>query len=117
MYEDNNTRQNIKDNLLALKTNENLKTYKLTGPTSIGKSFTLFRLSRLSYNIAYINLKILTKNKDDLFKSYNMIIEELERFDIENYIEDLEQLINECYKDNKSFLNLLVNIMNFLNDL
>ena len=117
MYEDNNTRQNIKDNLLALKTNENLKTYKLTGPTSIGKSFTLFRLSRLSYNIAYINLKILTKNKDDLFKSYNMIIEELERFDIENYIKDLEQLINECYKDNKSFLNLLVNIMNFLNDL
>ena len=46
-----------------------------------------------------------------------MIIEELERFDIENYIKDLEQLINECYKDNKSFLNLLVNIMNFLNDL
>jgi hypothetical protein len=46
-----------------------------------------------------------------------MIIEELERFDIENYIQDLEQLINECYKDNKSFLNLLVNIMNFLNDL
>ena len=62
-----------------LKRNENLKKYKLTGPASIGKSFTLFRISRVYYNFVYINLKSLEKHIPDLFLCYSIIISELER--------------------------------------
>ena len=62
--------------MINLRDDKDLKKYKLTGSTSIGKSFTLFRICRVFYNFVYINLKAL--NKKDLYICYSMIISELE---------------------------------------
>ena len=117
LFKNNIIRENILTNILVnLREKEELKTFKFTGPSSIGKSFTLLRISHTCYNIAYINLKILDKNKDDLHYTYSIIISELQRFDISKYLEDLNSLIKKNYYDNNTHLELLLNIMEFLNN-
>ena len=118
IFQKNKIRDNIFNNItITLRDNPELKSFKFTGPSSIGKSFTLFRLCHICYNIAYINLKILNKYKTNLYYSYSIIISELQRFDINKYLENFNLLINENYKSNKSYLELLLNIMSFLNNL
>ena len=118
IYQNNRIRKIINDNIKELKWNKDLKTFKFTGPHSIGKSFTLFRISRIYYNIAYINLKILDENKNNLYKSYSIIMHELERANINNNeLYKLNKLIKESYDTNKSHLKLLLNIIQFLNGL
>jgi len=117
-FKNNIIRENILNNItVKLRDNEDLKTFKFTGPSSIGKSFTLLRISHTCYNIAYINLKILDKSKDDLHRTYSIIISELQRFDISRYLKELNSLIKKNYNDNNSYLELLLNIMEFLNNL
>ena len=93
-----------------------LKQFKFTGPTSIGKSFTLFRACHIFYNFVYINLRVLNENKNDLHKCYSIIISELERLDIKKYLEELNNLIYDNYNKNNNFLDLLKEIMKFLKD-
>ena len=113
-YETNKYRKIIESNVKLLCLNNGIKTFKFTGPHSIGKSFTLFRISRIYFNYAYINLKVLNNYKNDLFKSYSIIIKELERFNIPKRFDELNQLILNNYKNNNSYLNLLLELMDFL---
>ena len=114
IYQNSNTRKKIFANLKLLKW-ENLKSFKFTGPHSSGKSFTLLRFSRIYFDVAYINLKVLNDYKNDLYLSYNIIIHELERFNIQKNLEELEDLIIKNYEGNVSYLKLILNIMEFLN--
>ena len=116
-YKTNIYRKIIEKNIKYLGINKGIKTFKFTGPHSIGKSFTLLRISRIYDDIAYINLKVLNKYKDDLFKSYSLIIKELERFNIPESFDKLNQLILMNYKNNNSYLNLLLEIMDFLEEI
>ena len=116
LFQKNKIREIIFDNIYEMINNKNIKTFKFTGPPSIGKSLTLLRLSRISYNVAYINLKTLNECKDNLLKSYSIVMSELERFDIEEKLQDFLKVVNESYNDNKSYLNLLLNIMKFLSE-
>ena len=113
-YVNNKIRKMIESNLIDLKIKNNLKTYKFTGPASIGKSFTLFYLSRIIYNIIYINLKVLNNNKNNLYYCYQIIITELERITIYDKLFELNSLINNCYEKQLSPLDLILNIMEFL---
>lgn len=107
LYQKNKTRKIISDNIKKLKLKKGLKTFKFTGPHSIGKSFTLLRISNVLYNVAYINLKALSKNKD-LYESYSMIMHELKRFSLKNdKLDDLNKLIQKNYNENKLYLKLL----------
>ena len=114
-YEESYLRTKINDYIMELRDNDQLKTFKFTGPSSIGKSFTLLRISRISYNIAYINLKTLVETSKDLHKIYSMIGQELKRFDIKNNLNELNEKIKNNYNDNNCFLKLLLDLMEFLN--
>ena len=112
IFEKNKIRTIIFENIITLREENNLKTFKFTGPASIGKSLTLFRISRIAYNIAYINLKVLSDIKQDLYKSYCIIISELKRFTIDE--KKINEIIQKSYNNENSSLNLLLNIMLFL---
>jgi flagellin-specific chaperone FliS len=55
------------------------------------------------------------KNKKDLNNIYSIIISELERFKIENDLSSLNKLIDDNYKNDISYCDLLLNIMDSLN--
>ena len=117
LFQNNEMREIIFDNILSkLMNNEKIKAFKFTGPSSIGKSLTLLRLSRISYNIAYINLKAINECKADLLQSYSIVMSELERFNVKNKLQDFLNVINNNYNDNESYLKLLLNIMKFLSE-
>ena len=116
VYQNSNIRKIIFKNICSLNIT-NIKSFKFTGPHSVGKSFTLLRISRILLNVAYINLKVLYKYKNDLYLSYNIIIHELERFNIRDNMKNLEDLIIKNYNENISYLKLLLNVMEFLNKL
>ena len=61
-FDKNKIRSKIFQNLNILH-NGNLKTFKMTGPYSIGKSITLLRYCRLRDSAFYINLKLLKTKK------------------------------------------------------
>jgi hypothetical protein len=118
IYDKNEIRKKISEIItITLRDNDKIKKFKFTGPSSIGKSFTLLRISHTIYNIAYINLKVLDKykNKKDLNNIYSIIISELERFKIENDLSSLNKLIDDNYKNDISYCDLLLNIMDSLN--
>ena len=117
LFQNNEIRKIIFDNIIKMISNKNIKTFKFTGPSSIGKSLTLLRLSRISYNIAYINLKVLNKCKANLLQTYSIVMSELERFDVRKKLQDFLKVVNDSYNDNKSYLNLLINIMKFLSEI
>ena len=115
IYDNNEVRDIILKNIaIILRNNKEIKKFKFTGPNFIGKSLTLLRISRICYNIAYINLKVLDKYKNDLNMSYSIIISELERFSIKKFLSPLKILIDDDYKSDKSYLDLLLDIMDFL---
>ena len=58
-------------------------------------------------------LKALPKNKDGLYQSYSIIMHELERFTIQKELDEINELINNNYKKNKSYFQLLLSIMEF----
>ena len=112
------TRDIIEYNIFELIRNKDIKEYKLTGPTSIGKSFTLFRISHIFINCIYINLKVLNKNKEDLYLCYSIIISELERLDLaNNELNELKAIIQDNYSKNKKYLALLLNIVEYLSQI
>lgn len=113
-FEQNDIRKTIYYNLVNLRTSNNLKTFKLTGPSSIGKSITLFKISHSCCNMAYINLKVMNKYKDNFNTLYRIILSELERFYISDYLNEFNDLIKKNYENDSSYSKLLVNIMKFL---
>ena len=113
-FENNIIRKKIFMNVINLRDKKNLKTFKFTGPSSIGKSFTLFRLCHTFINMAYINLKILYNYRADLHKTYSIIISELQRFTIRKNLDEINKLIQNNYNNNNSYLELLLSIMEFL---
>ena len=120
LYSKSAIRDLIQKNIISLMSKTNLKKYKLTGPTSIGKSFTLFRISRALFNCIYINLKVLNNYREDTYLCYSIIISELERLNfIENdeYSSELITIITDNYEKDIFYLNLLLKIMEYLNKL
>ena len=115
IFQNNDIRKKIYNNIVKkLRTKKELKTFKFTGPSSIGKSFTLFRISRICYNIAYINLKVLN-DKKNLFDSYSIIMSEIKRFNIKKNLKEIETLINNNYNQNIPYLDMLLNLIEYLN--
>ena len=79
-YYESQQRKEIEQNIYDLHVNKDLRKYKLTGPTSNGKSFTVFFLSRCHNNMMYINIKVIkNKEKEKLLK---IIISELSRLSL-----------------------------------
>ena len=79
-YYESQQRKEIEQNIYDLHVNKDLRKYKLTGPTSNGKSFTFFFLSRCHNNMMYINIKVIkNKEKEKLLK---IIISELSRLSL-----------------------------------
>ena len=76
-YKKSKEGREIESNLNILKKSKDIRKYKLTGPSSNGKSMTLFYISRHHPDFIYINLKVL-KNSDKE-KCLNIIISELSR--------------------------------------
>ena len=114
-YVDSKSRKEIFQNLSNLYFNSDLRKYKLTGPTSNGKSFTLFYFSRLYQNVIYFNLKALkNQNKENNLK---MIISELSRLFLSQ--KDIDSLNSDFKKINtdenifKIFLEILEIIFNY----
>ena len=112
IYQENEIRTKIKRNLEFLYEKIKLKEYKITGPSSIGKSMTLFFFSRHHYNVIYINLKVLRKNDKD--KSIKIIISELGHLSVkkETY-DDINEKIKNLEKRN-SILQILLNIIEII---
>jgi hypothetical protein len=111
-FQNNDIRENIKLNIIKLSYNENLKEYKITGPSSNGKSMTLFYISRHFYNIIYINLKVL--NKNDKNKCINIIFSELSRIVLsKENIEDLNKKL-ESIDIKSSILEILLKIIDLI---
>ena len=75
-YWESKTRKNFISFILTYKTNKGLHCFKICGPSAIGKSMTLFVISRYSNNFLYFNLKTLRllKQKDDNVQIQNILI-------------------------------------------
>ena len=58
-YYTSEERENLKNNFISLVISDEIKKFKITGPSNDGKSTTLLYLSKLFCNIVYLNLKAL----------------------------------------------------------
>ena len=81
---------------LKLFNKEEMRKYKMTGPTSNGKSFSLFCCSRITPKVVYINVKIL-KNKDKN-TALKIIISEFSRLYLKD--DDIKIINKETKKIN-----------------
>ena len=86
IFERTDLRKEIYKNILKMKDEKTIQKYKITGPFSSGKSFTLFIYSRILENTIYINLKIIKKNKENYKKCLNIIFSECNRVSLNKYI-------------------------------
>ena len=117
-------RRNLLFNIqILINNNSSIKPitkFKISGPSSEGKSITLLYASRLCQNIIYLNLKTLIKlymaNKIDEY--LDILIYEFGRLDFnnnyENYKKEFETKFNE--NTDKSPWELLMNLSDFLKD-
>ena len=109
-------RKEIFSYLNILKENKNLYTFKLTGPSSNGKSTTLLYYSRTQINVFYFNLSYLSKREieKDYTNIFNTFTEEMDRLLLtESYNKyDIEQLISR-HNGNK-FWNIISALVNYL---
>ena len=73
--------------------------YKIFGPSSIGKSMTLFMFSRKYPNIIYLNLKTLKEfyDKKNFKRIYEIIIEACQYCELN---EEEEKELDEIFKSN-----------------
>ena len=98
-YETSYTRQFILHNIVRLLQTE-VQHYKITGPTSNGKSTTLFIICCTNQNFIYFNLKALKKCLDEKkeMKFIDMIVTECGRLNLQQ--EDIDEL-NKFIQENK----------------
>lgn len=96
--------------------NPEVRLFKFTGPSGIGKSFSLFIISRSSYNRIYLNLKVLNNLKEDhkqIIKLKNILISELNRLTTclsSKEKNKLKDIINNKFE----LEDLIINIINNL---
>ena len=114
-------RKEIFSYLNILKENKNLYIFKLTGPSSNGKSTTLLYYSRTQINVFYFNLSYLSKKEieKDYKNIFNTFSEEMDRLLLsENFNKyDIEQLIlnhngNNIWNIVSALVNYLLNKKN-----
>ena len=87
----------------------NLNFFKLTGPSSNGKTTTLLKFARKNYNIMYFNLRFLQEKENDKQIINEYFCSELESL---NLNEKIIKELNEYLKKNK-----YENFMKILNDI
>ena len=93
IYESSNIRNKIVSNIHNLHYNENnIQHYKLTGPSSNGKSTTLFYNCCRNWNRIYLNLNVLRQYdvENQKLKFIDVIITECSRLDLK--VEDINIL-------------------------
>ena len=113
-YTENKVRQKIFYNLLTVHLiKKTIKTFKFTGPFSIGKSITLLQYCRTAGNAFYLNIKLL-KNLSEII-SYSILREEFARI-THDYFDDIQNLIKSYYNDGIDPLMAIVKIMNYLSE-
>lgn len=116
IYENSDIRRQIATNIHILHyLNDDVHHYKLTGPSSIGKSTTLFYNCCRSTNRIYLNLSVLRKYHEEKkkIKFIDVIINECSRLDLKNEdIDNLNKFIEENINlDSFTFLyNFLVKL-------
>ena len=99
----------------SLNMRNDIYCFKICGPSAIGKSMTLFLISKFNYNILYYNLKAikLLKQSNDYVKIQNIITESCKYLLLdEMQVEELSSIL----KKNRifSFFISLQNIVQFL---
>ena len=104
-YETSYTRQFILHNIVRLLQTE-VQHYKITGPTSNGKSTTLFIICCTNQNFIYFNLKALKKCLDEKkeMKFIDMIVTECGRLNLQQ--EDIDEL--NKFQLSQDFLRFLL---------
>ena len=105
-YFESEERENIYQNIFDLRQKEELRFFKLAGPSSNGKSFTLFLLSRCFFNIVYVNLKTIKNKEKDV--NIQIIISELSRLSLSD--EEIK-LLNEDIKKNVNRNGVILKIL------
>ena len=114
-YWGSDKRDIFKHFIIQYKTKQNIYCLKICGPSSIGKSMTLFILSKYYNNFLYYNLKTIRilKEKNDNVNIQNIITESCKYLELEE-----EQIIelSTIIKNNKlkSFFYSLKEIVKFL---
>ena len=114
-YWGSDKRDIFKHFIIQYKTKQNIYCLKICGPSSIGKSMTLFILSKYYNNFLYYNLKTIRilKEKNDNVNIQNIITESCKYLELEK-----EQIIelSSIIKNNKlkSFFYSLKEIVKFL---
>ena len=112
-YYNSEIRQKLEIIVYCLLTSKDRSLLKLCGPSAIGKSMTLFLISKRINNIMYLNLKTMKelKEKSEYAKIYNLFLESLQYFTFKNEEEKskLEKVLQEL-KGNE-FLEILEKIV------
>ena len=114
-YWDNDKRFKFIFSILSLKTKDDIYIIKICGPSAIGKSMSLFLLSKFSHNFLYYNLKAiknLQQSNDDV-KIQNIITESCKYLLLdENQVKELSSILQANRM--LSFFKSLQNIAQFL---
>jgi len=105
-YFESEEREKIYQNIFDLFLKEELRKFKLTGPSSNGKSFTLFFLSRCYIDMVYVNLKIIKNKEKDM--NIQIIISELSRLSLSD---EKIKLLNEDIKKNVNRNGVILKIL------
>ena len=110
-----NERNNFISEIDEFKFNDEQYLYKIFGPSSIGKSMTLFMFSRKFPNIIYLNLKTLKEfyDKKDYKRIYEIIIEACQYCKLNEKEEnELDKIFKSNYEN--SHYILIEELINFL---
>ena len=119
-FYDSKSRQNLFNNFITLLNNDDIKTFKFTGPSGGGKSVSLLYLSRMFKNIIYLNIKLIYKlfeqTKNDIYLT--MILYEFNRLDFQVKKEEHKKSFEEIFKNNseKSPWELLEKLSSFFSN-
>ena len=114
IYENNDLRNEIHKNVMKLFEYETIKKYKITGPYACGKSMTIFRISRITSNIIYINLKTLKENATNKDKCIKIILSECLRIDLN--LDDFKKKYEKVNISNNVF-GFLIEILEIILEL
>ena len=102
-------------NILRIKASNNLYKFKVCGISAIGKSFTLFLISKKYHSIVYINLKVLNdlEKKKEFNQVFNMILESCETIHLsDNEYNNLKKLFSDI--KGRRCWQILLNLINYL---
>ena len=112
-YWESEKRTNFISLILMFTAQEDLYCFKICGPSGIGKSLTLFLISKYYKNFLYYNLKTIRDLKNDDVKIQNILTESCKHISLDhNKIKKLSSILNNNRYN--SFFICLKNILEFL---